>query len=274
MKTAKRAISGTVIALFVLLSLFPIYWLVVTSLKPSEILFTESARLLPHVVTLDNYYDVMERTPIFRYFLNSMLLSVTSVLVCLFVASLAAYAISRYRFRGRKLFFLLMLSSQMLPLTTLIVPLYMIWGNFKLLDSHASILITYAGFFVPVAIWLLTSYLQSIPKIIDEAAIIDGCGVMRRLFTVILPLAMPGLMAAALSIFISAWQELMISTTFLQSDHLKTVPAGVSSFITHKGIQWGSLTAAGVIACIPILLVFLVLQKALIGGLTEGAVKG
>ncbi len=274
LKTVRRVASGAVIAVFFVLALFPMYWLLVTSLKPRTEIFSESTRLIPHTVTLDNYGDVYERTPIFRYFTNSMTLSVITVVSCLFIASLAAYAVSRYRFRGRKPFFLLMLSSQMLPLTTLIIPLYMIWSRFKLLDSYVSILVTYAGFFVPVAIWLLTSYFQSIPRTIDEAAIIDGCGVLKRLFSVILPLAMPGVMAAGLTVFISAWQELMISMTFLHSDHLKTIPAGVISFISHEGIQWGGLTAAGVIACIPILLVFLVLQKALISGLTEGAIKG
>jgi ABC-type glycerol-3-phosphate transport system permease component len=266
--------NGIVTVLIFVVTVFPFYWLIVSSVKPEKELYASTPTLFPHQFTGENFINVIQRSSLPRYFLNSIVNVTFTLLIVIVVASLASYSISRYKFRGKKYFFLGILLAQIMPVTTIIIPLYITWSKLGRLNTYFSIIATYTALFIPVAIWLLCGYFNSIPRSLDEAATIDGCSGPGILFKIVLPLAKPGVMAASLSIIISVWQELMLAMTFTTKDEMRPLMSGVNAFITKSGIQWGPLNASGILTCIPIILIFLFFRKALVQGLTSGSVKG
>ncbi|WP_337102454.1 carbohydrate ABC transporter permease [Paenibacillus sp. YIM B09110] len=275
MKSSLRTvINVVVIAAVMLVILFPLYWLFVTSTKPSEEIFRDPPTMLPEQFTWEHYGNVFRSSEIPTYFMNSVINTAGTVLIVLVIASFAAYSMTRYAFKGKLLYFTVILFAQVMPLTTLIVPLYIMWGKFDMLNSHESIILTNSAIMLPMAIWLLTGYFKSVPKDIDEAATIDGASSLGILFRMVIPLARSGLVAVGLTVCITAWQEMLLAMTFINSDAMRTLPAGINTFITKSGIQWGPLNAAGIVTTLPVLLIFIVFQKALVRGLTAGATKG
>ncbi|MFF2483112.1 carbohydrate ABC transporter permease [Paenibacillus sp. NPDC058071] len=273
-KPLKTAINVVIIAAIMIVILFPLYWLLATSLKPSNEIFRDPPTLIPEIFTLEHYTNVFRSSEIPTYFWNSVINTGGTVLIVLALASFAAYSMTRYAFKGKLAYFTVILFAQVMPLTTLIVPLYIMWGKLHLLDSHVSIILTNCAIMLPMAIWLLTGYFKSVPKDIDEAATIDGASSLGILFRMVIPLARSGLVAVGLTVCITAWQEMMLAMTFVNTDAMRTLPAGINTFITKSGIQWGPLNAAGIVTTLPVLLVFVVFQKALVRGLTAGATKG
>ncbi|OME79460.1 hypothetical protein BK120_20920 [Paenibacillus sp. FSL A5-0031] len=268
---------GGHILLFIVIAviiLFPLYWLLATSVKPSAEIFAAPPTLFPEQLNWDHYRSVFRDSEIVVYFINSMLITAVTVFIVLIIASLAAYSMTRYTFRGKLTYFTVILFAQVMPLTTLIVPLYILWGKLELLNTYTSIILTYCAILLPMAIWLLTGYFKGIPKDIDEAATIDGCSSFGILVRMILPLAQSGLVAVGLTVCITVWQEIMVAMTFVSSDAMRTLPAGINTFITKSGIQWGPLTASGIVTTLPVLIIFIIFQKALVKGLTAGATKG
>lgn len=255
-------------------TLFPFYWMLVSSFKKASEIFSSPPTFIPKIFTLENYFSVWTTSAIPRYFLNTVIVASFTVLIVLFFSSMASYSVSRFRFKGKKVFLLSLLLAQVMPLTTLIIPLYIFWTRLKLLDSYISLIATYSSISIPVGTWLLLGFINGIPRQLDEAATIDGANSGGIFFRIIIPLLKPGLMATGLTVLIYVWQELMISMTFISTDKMKTLMAGVSTFITSRGISWGPLTASGVLSIIPILMLYMLFQKALIRGLTSGAVKG
>jgi ABC-type sugar transport system, permease component len=266
--------SILLIALSTIFIVFPFYWLVVTSFKQDPEIFQKPPTFIPAVFTLENFNYALTQTKVPIYFLNSMIYSISTLIIVLACASLAAYSISRFHFKGKGPYLLLVLLSQLMPLTTLVVPLYIVFGRMNLLNNRPAIIAVYCAIQIPIALWLLIGYFNSIPKEIDEAATIDGCSDFMILFKMILPLSKPGIMAVGLSVVISVWQELMLSMTFTNVDDLRPLMAGVSSAITKSGIEWGQMSATGIIASIPLVVAFIFCQKYLVKGLTGGAVKG
>jgi len=274
MKGIRAFLHIIVFAFISVIILFPIYWLLVTSVKPSAEIFATPPTLFPKQVTWEHYLNVFRSSNIPTYFLNSIIITAASVAVVLIIASFAAFAMSRYEFKGKIGYFVFILFAQVMPLTTLIVPLYIVWGKLEMLNTYTSIIFTYCAILLPMAIWLLTGYFKGIPKDIDEAAKIDGCSSLGILLRMVLPLARSGLVAVGLTICITVWQEIMISMTFVSEDSMRTLPAGINTFITRSGIQWGPLNASGIIATLPVLVIFILFQKALVKGLTAGSTKG
>ncbi len=258
----------------VLVVVFPFYWTLVTSVKQASDVFRSPPVFLPAVPTFMNYVAVWKASAIPRYLLNTVVIAVSTVAIVLVASSMAAYSISRFSFRGKLPFLLSLLLAQVMPVTTLIIPLYIFWSRLSLIDGPTALIATYSAISIPVGTWLLLGFVNGIPRQLDEAATIDGASSATILLRIVGPLLTPGLMATGLSVFIYVWQELMISMTFVRSDRLKPLMAGVSTFITSKGIEWGPLTAAGVLSMIPIFVAYFFLRGALIRGLTSGAVKG
>ena len=274
-----KQIAGTmgcvvVVILVTLIILFPFYWMIVTSFKSESEIYMTPPSLFPQYITAENYEFALFKTSIPIYFLNSIFYAVCTLLVVLIFASLAAYSMSRFYFRGKRGFLIFVLLSQLMPLTTLIVPLYVSFGQFGLINSRIGLIAIYVAIQTPIALWLLIGYFNSIPKEIDEAARIDGCSNFGILYKIILPLAKPGIMAVSLSVVIAIWQELMLAMTFTNVDSLRPLMAGVSAAVTKSGVKWGQINATGIITCIPIILLYCFCQKYLIKGLTGGAVKG
>lgn len=279
MKTRKKnkvvsILKAAVVALTTFVIIGPLYWMFITSLKPESEIYQIPPTLFPDTLTFENYMYALKETKIPLYFLNSVLYAILTLAVVLICVSLASYAISRFKFKGKKWYMIFILITQLMPLTTLIVPLYISFGKMGLMNSRLALVTVYSAVQIPVAIWLLLGYFNGIPREIDEAAIIDGCTHFQVLTKIIIPLAKPGLMAMSLNTVIFVWQELMLAMTFTSVDTLRPMMAGISSAITITGVKWGQMNAVGVIAIIPMVIIYIFCQKYLVEGLAGGAVKG
>lgn len=269
-------ILGSCIAVFAVtvIIVFPLYWMLVTSLKDESEIFRLPPSYIPNLITNVNYVFAWTQTKIPIYFLNSVGYAFGTLLVVLFCASLSSYSMSRFKFKGKAAYLITVLLTQLMPMTTLIVPLYVSFGKMGLFNNRFALIAVYSAIQIPIGTWLLLGYFNSIPLEIDEAARIDGCTNFRILWKIVLPLAKPGLMAVGLSVVISIWQELMLAMTFTSIDANRPLMAGVSASITKAGIKWGQMNATGIIACVPIIIIYIFLQRYLVEGLTGGAVKG
>ncbi|MEN3186761.1 MAG: carbohydrate ABC transporter permease [Atribacterota bacterium] len=255
--------------------LFPFAVMLSMSLKGPDEQFTSPPYLVPKRPNLNNYVHVFEKGSMFaRYFLNSLLVASGATVIVLAVAIFSSYGYARLFFPGRNFFLVLILLSQLFPLAAIIVSLYRIMSATKLIDSYASLIIGYLTFSVPVGVWFLRGFFLSIPQELEEAAMIDGCSRFQAFMRVVVPLVRPGVGATAAYLFFITWQEFMFALTFITSESKRTLPVGIFDFVGQYETNWGNLMAASVLICIPVFVLFLFLQQQLVGGLTQGAVKG
>jgi ABC-type glycerol-3-phosphate transport system permease component len=251
----------------------PLYWMLMTAIKPRAEVFTSPPRWFPENPTLENFITAMD--PEFLRFLgNSLLVSLMTTLVCILLAVLASYTISRPSGKSGKSVIVVVLVSQLLPPAVLLVPLYSSAQSLGLLNSYAGLVIAYLTFTLPVAIWLLHGFISSIPAELEESARVDGMTPFRAFFAVIIPLARPGIAATAAYIFFTTWQDFMFALVFLTDADKRTLPLGLLGYIGQYTVDWGQLMAASTMLLIPILVIFGLVQKQFIAGLTAGAVKG
>lgn len=262
------------VACYVVFALLPIYWTIKISVTPQDLLYSEGIRLWPSRMTLANYSSVLAATDFPRYFLNSILVSVSTAMIVTAVASFAGYALSRFRFRGKALVSLVLLLTQTFPLVMVIPPIYRIMGQIGLTDSLYGLIIIYTAFNIAFATFLMQSFFDGVPKDLEEAAMIDGCTRLMALRRVILPLTLPGMGATVAFVFTAAWSELLFGLMLINSESRKTFSVGLLTFIGKFAVDWGQMMAASVLALIPVCLFFLFLQRYLVTGLTAGAVKG
>jgi multiple sugar transport system permease protein len=262
------------VACYVAFALLPIYWTIKISVTPQDLLYSEGIKLWPSRMTLANYTSVLEATDFPRYFLNSILVSVTTAVIVTAVASFAGYALSRFRFRGKAMVSLVLLLTQTFPLVMVIPPIYRIMGQLGLTDSLFGLIIIYTAFNIAFATFLMQSFFDGVPKDLEEAAMIDGCTRLMALRRVILPLTLPGMGATVAFVFTAAWSELLFGLMLINSESQKTFSVGLLTFIGKFAVDWGQMMAASVLALIPVCLFFLFLQRYLVTGLTAGAVKG
>lgn len=262
------------VACYVVFALLPIYWTIKISVTPQDLLYSEGIRLWPSRMTLANYESVLAATDFPRYFLNSILVSVTTAVIVTAVASFAGYALSRFRFRGKALVSLVLLLTQTFPLVMVIPPIYRIMGQLGLTDSLYGLIIIYTAFNIAFATFLMQSFLDGVPKDLEEAAMIDGCTRFTALRRVILPLTLPGMGATVAFVFTAAWSELLFALMLINSESQKTFSVGLLTFVGKFAVDWGQMMAASVLALIPVCLFFFFLQRYLVTGLTAGAVKG
>jgi multiple sugar transport system permease protein len=261
------------LALFLIFTLFPFVWSFITSIKPHNELFTLKLRYFPHHPTLQNYSDLFAKTDFLKNMGNSFIIAISTAILSLLVSILAAYAFSRYEFHGKYLMLISFLMINMFPTVLLMIPLYSIMRKIGLLYTPYSLIIAYSTFTIPFSIWLLTGYFNELPISLEEAAIVDGCTRPQAFIKILMPLTIPGIIATGIYIFITAWNEFVFAVMFT-NQATRTLPVALQSFIGEFDIQWGLLTAGGVITTIPILLMFMFVQKKLVEGLTAGAVKG
>jgi multiple sugar transport system permease protein len=261
------------VLLIVIFTLAPFAWMILTSLTPSDRLAASGVSLSPSGWGLDNYVRLFEQTSFLGNMGHSLIIAIGTVVVGLGVSVTAAYAFSRFRFAGRKAIMLQFLLVNMFPVVLLILPLFVLMRRLGLLDTHFSLILANATVAIPFAVWMLTSYMGAIPRSLDEAAMIDGCSRLTALRRVVLPLAMPGIISTGIYIFITAWNEYLYALT-LGGKNVRTVTVAIQTLIGEYQIEWGLLAAGGVIGALPATLLFLLVQRRLIGGLTQGAVKG
>lgn len=269
-----RRIVLTVLTIFALL---PLYVMVSSSLKPLQDV-TGTFRWIPSPITFSAYIQMWQTVPLAQYFVNSLIVCTCAAALSVLVATFAAYAVSRYRFRGRRVFTLVVLSTQMFPGILFLLPLFLIFvsiGNatgITLLGSRTGLIITYLTFSLPFSIWLLVGYFDSIPRGLDEAAWVDGCGPLRALFRVVIPAAIPGIITVAIYAFMTAWGEVLFASV-MTNDSTRTLAVGLRDYSTQNDVYWNQIMAASIVVSIPVVAGFLLMQRFLVTGLTAGSVK-
>jgi multiple sugar transport system permease protein len=253
--------------------LIPFLWSLSTSLKPKQDILQFPPTLVPWSATLDNYVAVLT-SGFPRYLMNSAIVSLSTVVVVVFVSIHAGYAVARYEFRGKSaMLFLILVGMAMGELAT-VVPLYFFGSKLGLLDTYLVLILANSAFISPLAIWFMQGYFRSIPRQIEEAAMIDGTSRVGALYRVVLPAAMPGLVTVSLISFVQAWNEFILALVLTSSSEMRTAPVGIHLFMTDYGVEWGSITAAGIISILPVLILFILLQRHFVRGLTAGATTG
>lgn len=253
--------------------LFPYVWTLLTSLKNNQELHTKQVVYFPKNPTLENYKTLFEKTNFFNSMGNSFAVAVVTCVVALIVAFLAGYAFSRYRFPGRRIILGGVLLLYMFPQVLYLFPFFLFYRGLGLYGSLLSLIISYTTFTVPFSMWLMAGFINEIPTEIDEAAKIDGASLPQLLGRVLLPLVRPGLIAAGSYIFINAWNEYLFAVMFTTSDK-RTLPVEIASYMGEYTIRWDLLCAGGIVAVIPVVILFMLVQKHLISGITAGSVKG
>lgn len=259
-----------------LVSVFPIIWILSTSFKFKEDVLKPGIEIIPHNFTLSNYQHVlsMDNFIFWKWLGNSIMIALVTTIIGLFLASTTAYAFSRFEFKGKKFFLFSYLLTQMFPGAILIVPLYNIIKNLGLLNSYTGLLIAYSTISLPFCVWMLKSFFDTIPKSLEEAAMIDGLTSFGTFWKIILPLSLPGLSVTAFFSFITAWNEFMFALTFMSTSEHYTLPVGLRTFVFEFNTDWHYMAAGAIIVSLPVLVFFFIAQKFLISGLTSGGVKG
>jgi len=258
-------------------TLVPIYVMVSSSVKPLKDV-QGAFTWLPTHVTLQPFRDMWTTIPLARYFVNSLVVSTVSSIASVVIALLAAYSLSRYRFHGRQTFSVVVLSTQMFPGILFLLPLFVIFVNISntigvnLYGSRLGLILTFLTFTLPFAIWMLTGYLDSIPRGLDEAAMVDGNGPLGALFRVVVPAAIPGIVAVAIYAFMTAWGEVLFAS-IMTDDSTRTLAVGLRGYANQNNVYWNQIMAASLTVSAPIAAGFLLLQRFLVSGMTAGAVK-
>lgn len=288
-KKYKKAFTLIVLVLVSIFFAFPFIWLVIQSLQTNEQLITSPPRILPNVDPFINYkaiflgelygmYEVMVPTQIFwipRSILNSCIVSICSTIVCLFIAAPAAYTFATVRFRGRDNVMFLTILTRTLPVAAVILPLFLMMKHFRLIDTYGSLIMIYVGALAPYTIWMLTSYFQTIPMDLIDAARIDGSSRLQTLTKIVLPLSLPGLATAFLFNFLLSWNEFFVALIMTKSPNTYTLPVVISMFATlPQMIPYSLMIASAVSAALPPVIITLIFQKYIVSGLLMGAVKG
>ena len=250
----------------------PFCWLLFCSLKPRTQLFTGLA--IPSSLTLANYVALFTHTEVVRFLCNSTEVAVVVTSVTVFTAVLGAYSLVFFRYSGRELIGRLILLTYMFPGVVIIVPSYNVMSFLHLTNSLVGVMLVELVLTIPFSVWMLRGFFMEIPRELEEAAIIDGCSKMQALRHVLLPLALPGMIAVAVFAFIFSWNEYLFPLVLINDEAVKTLPLGVAGFMGHLYVEWGPLLAAAVVSTIPILILFIFLQRFLIKGIMAGAVKG
>jgi multiple sugar transport system permease protein len=270
--------GGAIVVALVILA--PPTWLFISSISSIRELLNVPVHWIPQEPTFERYWRVMFATgsdaaAVFRRsMLNSFIVASGVTIICVVIGSLAAYSFARLKFPGQSQMIYVLLFSYMLPPIMIIVPLYTIMRDLRMLDTLHGLILLYAALILPFAIWIMKGYFQTIPGELEDAARIDGCSRLGALLRVVIPLSAPGLIATTLFCFLLAWEEFLLALIFTSSPQAKTVPVAIAEFTGRHAIDYGMMATGGVIAAIPPVLIALVFQKYLVSGLTSGAIKG
>lgn len=267
----KRIILAVITVVIFVVILFPALMLFLTSIKTEldALSFPPKWIFRP---TSKNYTEILDRSPLVGYGLNSLIVALSNTGVCLVVGSLAAYGLARFRFRGSKNLAFWFLSIRMMPPVAAIIPMYVIMKNLRLLDTIWCLMIIYLTFNLPFVIWMMKGFFEEIPLEIEESALIDGCSEFSVFYRIALPLVAPGLAATAILAFIFSWNEFLFAL-ILTGTKAVTLPVGILGYMKETGINWGYMTAGGTLALIPVIVFTMLVQRHLVKGLTMGAIK-
>jgi trehalose/maltose transport system permease protein len=269
---------GFYIMVFLLLiyTVFPFYWAINTSLTPSSELFSETVQYWPKNPTFDNYVSVFTKQDFAKNLFNSLVVASLTVVVSLVIGSLAAYALGRFRFKGKTIVLYIVLGVSMFPQIAVLPGLFTLIRNFGIYNTYNAMIFSYLIFTLPFTVWVLTSFVREIPGELEEAALVDGANTFQTLTQVLLPVMGPGLFTTGLLAFINAWNEYLFALTFTLGDKVRTVPVAISQFGGASSYEspWPNIMAGSVVVTIPLIILVLIFQRRIVSGLTAGAVKG
>jgi ABC-type glycerol-3-phosphate transport system permease component len=269
-----KGIGNAVLGVMLLWTAIPFYWMIATSLKHDREIYGYEATLIPNQPTLANYVTILYETPYALFLRNSIIVAVGSTVLSMLIACLGAYAIARLEFPGRALLARGLVFTYLVPTSLLFIPMFAMMSVLRLTDSLHGLTIAYLGFDVPFCTWLLMGYFKSIPVDLEEAALVDGCNRVSALVRIVLPLALPALVVVTFFSFTHAWNEFLYAHVFTSSNSVRTITTGLANFMTEDVFFWGPLMASTVVSALPPVLMFLILQRWVVQGLTLGGVKG
>ena len=271
---AFRIVQHVVLIAASVLAMVPIFWGLVTSLKEDAKVFSYPPEWIPNPITFEHYHTVLFDSNLPRFFFNSAFVALVTIVVTVAVAAHAAYAAARLKYRGKAPLLFIVLATSMIPGISILTPLYLIAVKTGLHDTYVALILVYSAWQIPTAIWLLRGFIESVPAELEEAAMIDGCSRLQAFYRIVVPALQPGLAAAAIIVFVSVWNDFLICSALTISENMRLVQVGLFRYIADVGVEWGRFLAYGMLALLPILVMFVTLQKRFISGLTMGAVKG
>jgi multiple sugar transport system permease protein len=270
----RTPLSYGVLVVLAIMVLFPFYWMTVTSFKNEEQMRSLVSMFWPRPFATENYEQLVAKTDFAAWYKNSVVVAVTSTLLATAVGTIGAYALARLKFFGRGFLASATLITYLVPPSILFIPLYAQMRNLGLANSLSGLIAAYPSFTVPFVTWLLMGYFESIPEELEESAMIDGATRFGAFWRIVLPLSMPGVLAAGLYAFTQAWNEFLYALIFITDGKLRTLPVGLASFITGDVYGWGYLMSGAVLTTLPVIAAYIYLQKYMVEGLTAGSVKG
>lgn len=272
--SSRHALRMLLVLVLLGAAIFPIYWMLVTSLTPAKELFADEARLLPQLSRWTVYKEVFSLKPVGTWLMNSAIVAVGTTVTSIVLAIFPAYALSRFRFRGKGAIGFGLFTTQMLPEAMLVVPLYAIFGKLALLNSLGGLILANTAFTVPVIVWILKGAIDGVPTEIEEAARVDGCTRMGIIFSIVLPLIAPTLAAVSVIAFFHGWNEYVFAQTFVTEERFHTASVGLASFVGELSTPIDAVMAVGIIYTLPAVAFYLMVQKHVVAGMTAGSVKG
>jgi len=256
------------------LLLFPFYWTLLTSLQPRGAIYTTHPSLLPEAFRWQSYLEIFQLRPFDLWLQNSFLIAAGTTAFSMVLAIPAAYSLARFVYRGKRTLGMVVLVTQMLPASLIVIPMYIAFLRFGLLESKIGVILAHASMTLPYTIWMLRGFFETIPMEVLEAALVDGCSRLRAMVRISLPLAVPGIVGAGLYVFETSWNEYLFARTFISRGENMVVSVGISTFIGEYTVFWHQIMAAAVISALPAFIIFFVFQRFLVQGLSSGAVKG
>jgi len=269
-----KGIGNGVLVLMLLWTAIPFYWMIVTSLKHDKEIYGYEATLIPEKPTVANYITIIRDTPYLLFLRNSVVVAVGSTVISLIIACLGAYAIARLNFPGRELLARLLVCTYLVPASLLFIPLFAMMSALRFTDTLYGLTIAYLSGDVPFCTWLLMGYFKSVPVELEEAALMDGCNRITALLWIVLPVSLPAVVVVTFFSFTRAWNEFLYAYVFTSTNQAKTITTGLVNFMSADVFYWGPLMASTIISALPPVIMFLLLQRWVVKGLTLGAVKG
>ncbi|MGG6313901.1 carbohydrate ABC transporter permease [Paenibacillus macerans] len=274
MRKVKKGIVYLLFAVPIVTQLYPLLWLLLYSLKTNEEIMSGSFFAFPKALQWHNYKDAYESGSYLKYLSNSVLVTAVTMICVILLSSMVAYAISRFRWRYGNVVMTVFLMGMMIPMQATLLPLMVIFKNIDILNTHLSLILPYIAFSTPIAVFILSGFMKSIPGEIEESAFIDGASIYRIFRSIILPVSVPPMMTVCILTFITIWNEYILAATFISSEKLKTLPFGVYTFVSQYSVNYGGIGAFLVMGALPVILIYFFLSNQITKGMVAGAVKG
>ncbi len=273
-RAIRKSVFILIIAITAFVSFFPVVWIFLTSIKVDREIYAFPIVYVPTKLTIKNYVNVFTQNTFGLFFFNSVLVSSTSAVICVFISSLAAYGLSRFRIKHSLLILVIILGFSTFPFIASVIPLFIFFRSLRLLNTYVSLILPYVAFNTPFSVWLCHAYFREVPLSIEDAAKLDGCSRLGTLWKIFYPLSTPVLSTVLIITFMMCWMEFLFALTLISKPTMRTIPAGIALYPGEYAFPWETISAAAVLSIVPIIVFIVLFQKKIISGLTRGAVKG